>query len=264
MAAAGVVRVGADPHSAAESLRLGLVDYLMKPITPEDLKSAVQRALWSRAQNIFRREAYGWLKDEVARRTREIREKHEQLEQINVGILGTLTRILDAKSPFFRGHSEHVARISQELAHELGLSEDEIEEVRLAGLLHDVGMIGVRDQIIDKPTELTAEEYALVKQHCRAGADILGPLPHLSAIAEYVLYHHERLDGSGYPDRLMGPAIPLGAQIVGLAEAWAGITEERPHRPAIPEEEAIETLRGAEGAWFSGELVDALERVVRP
>lgn len=251
-----------DVESAAESLRLGLIDYLTKPIEPDALTSAVRRALNTRAQNIFRREAYGWLKEEVARRMQEVREKHEQLERTNVGVLGTLTRILDAKSPFFRGHSEHVARVSAEIARQLELGDEEVELARQAGLLHDIGMIGVSDQIVDKPTSLTADEYATVKAHCRVGADILTPLPHLEPIAEYILHHHERLDGTGYPDGLMGPAIPLGAQIVGLAEAWSALTEDRPHRPALSEAEAIATLRGAEGAWFRPDLITALERAV--
>jgi putative nucleotidyltransferase with HDIG domain len=251
-----------DVEAAAESLRLGVSDYLLKPVDLERLEKALTQTLWARTLRVYRRNTEHWLREEVRARTQEVAEQKRQLEDLTVTALSTLVRALEAKSEYFKGHSEAVARLSHELARQMGLPADEAEVCRAAGYLHDIGMIVVPDRIIDKDGPLTGPEFQKVKEHCRAGEEILRPFSHLGPVSEFVLHHHERLDGSGYPAGLRGDAIPQGAQIVGLADVYCALLEERPYRPASSSREALETLTGTEGIWFSRRALSALESAV--
>ena len=145
----------------------------------------------------------------------------------------------------------------------LGFEAEEVEEVRVAGLLHDIGMIGIREAVVHKRGQLSEEEYGHVQEHVEIGADILQPLAHIGRAIEYVRCHHERINGSGYPRKLTGSEVPLGAQIVGLAEAYVSLTEERAFREAYPANQALETLQKGREAWFEGQVVDALGLVLQ-
>jgi putative nucleotidyltransferase with HDIG domain len=165
---------------------------------------------------------------------------------------------MDARSPHFKGHSRAVAMQAAAVAQCIGLGDEDIETVRTAGLLHDVGMIAVPDSIVDKPDALSEEERDLVRQHCWTGARILGPMKHLGPASVYILDHHERWDGSGYPNGKKGDEISLGGQIVGITEAWTAMIESRAYREGRSHEEGFETLRAHQGEWFTEQLVDAL------
>ena len=252
----------ADAPTAAESLRLGLADYLTKPIDIGGLEESVQRALRRRAQAIYRRKLQEWLRGEVASHTEEMRCQKAELEQLTLAALSALIRAMEAKGPYLKGHSERVGNLCEEMARRLGMGPKGVKEVRVAGLLHDIGMIRIPDSILNKPAALTPQEYQQIKEHVTIGAEILRPLTYLGRSLEYVRHHHERLDGSGYPDGLKGNDTPLGARILALAESYVSLSEERPFRPALSPLEALETLGATEGMWYERRLLDALELAV--
>ncbi len=149
------------------------------------------------------------------------------------------------------------------MAKHLDMDSEGIEEVRTAGMLHDIGMISTPEALLRKEGQLDPDEYQLVKKHVEVGAAILLPLKHLGNVIDYVRCHHERINGSGYPEGLRGDEIPLGAQIIGLADSFTALTMERPFRSAVDPGEALQTLRASQGVWYTGRLLDALEQAVR-
>lgn len=173
-----------------------------------------------------------------------------------MGVLHSLTESIDAKDPYTHGHSQRVAAISRRLAEELGFSADHVRHVYLAGLLHDIGKIGVRESILCKDGRLTDEEYGHIKEHPSIAAKILRRIRHLDPIVTGVLSHHERLDGKGYPQGLSGEAVPLEGRIIGLADSWDAMTSHRTYRRAKPIEEAAEELRRCAGTQFDPKLVE--------
>jgi putative nucleotidyltransferase with HDIG domain len=215
----------------------------------------VHKAVTQHALTAFSRLKEQALRDEVRRATLQLRD-------VTLGALASLVNALEARSPHFQGHSQHVASCAESIAVALRLSPEEIESVRTAGLLHDVGMIGVPDAVINSPGDLTLEQRAAIEDHCHQGATILEPLLHLGPAIRSVLEHHERMDGSGYPGHLRGDAISAGGQIVGLAEVWTAMTEARSFRDRMTPSDAMATLAGASGRWFDQELVNALFSVV--
>jgi putative two-component system response regulator len=247
-----IVATGAGGEKIAQAaLRLGSTDYLVKPVEFAELLRAVQKAVMAHATAEFTQATDAWLREEVRRQTARVRE-------VTLGALEALVHALEARSPHFAGHSQSVATCAEEIARALGLGPDEVSSIRTAGLLHDIGMIGVPDSIIAKPGQLDPQEYAAVMAHCRSGADILEPMTHLGPAITFVLEHHERLDGGGYPDRKKGAAISLGGQIVGLAEAWTALTEGRSYRDRMSHADAMGTLAATGGKWFAPELLEAL------
>jgi putative nucleotidyltransferase with HDIG domain len=240
-----------DEETAQAALRMGVSDYIKKPPQPESLRRSVQRAIHSRAADDHHRAMVGWMREELDRRAEAIRE-------VTVSAFASLANAMDMRSPYFRGHSKAVALQAAAIAEALECDEREIEAVRTAGLLHDVGMMAVPDTLISKPDSLSEEEYELVRSHCDRGVEILKPMAHLGRSIRYVHEHHERWDGSGYPLGKQGDEISLGGQIVGISEAWTAILESRAHRASHSREEGLELLEKKRGIWFSPEVTDAL------
>jgi putative nucleotidyltransferase with HDIG domain len=249
----GVILVTAygDDSTAEATLRLGISRFLTKPVELDTLTRAVQRAFLKRAAHDHHRAMVKWMYDAMARNADEIRE-------VTLGTLASLINALDARSPHFRGHSQAVAMQAAAAAQALELGEEEVEAIRTAGLLHDIGMIGVPDAVVEKPEALTAEELEMIRSHCETGAAILEPMKQLGPSIGYVLDHHERWDGSGYPDGKKGEHISMGAQIVGISEAWTAIIESRAYRDGRSREEGLEILLAHQGAWFTEEVTLAL------
>ncbi len=187
--------------------------------------------------------------------------KQEQLQSANeelaIGMVHSLVSTLDAKDPYTRGHSERVARIARRLGEELGLPTRDLDDLYLAGLLHDIGKIGVSDQILQKIEPLTADEFAEIKKHPVIGYELLSPVRRLQPILPGVRHHHEAWNGRGYPDRLAGEDIPLMARIIAVADSFDAMISDRPYRPGIPCQrvEAI-FVRGADQQW-DGRVLDA-------
>ncbi len=172
-------------------------------------------------------------------------------------VLTGLVVAVDTKDRYTKQHSEDVARYAVFLATRIGLSPEEVRSIELAGLLHDVGKIGIPDSILRKPGPLTTDEYAIVKQHVWLGAAIVRDLPNVEAIRAGVRHHHERWDGSGYLDGLAGEDIPLIARIVSIADAFSAMTTSRPYRKALSVGEALARLRAAAGSQLDPRLVNA-------
>jgi len=185
-----------------------------------------------------------------------------QLEHANVATVEALAAAVDAKDPYTRGHSRRVADYSAAIAYALGWSPERIARVRRAGLLHDVGKIGVPDAILTKPGSLDADEFALMKTHPIVGETVLAAVPYLREILPAVRHHHERWDGGGYPDRLAGAAIPPDAAVVMVADAFDSMTSSRTYRRALPLREARRRLREGEGTQFDPGIVDAFEHAI--
>ncbi len=185
------------------------------------------------------------------------------LEQTYLGIVRALAIALDARDPYTRGHSEQVARYSLILANELGLSEREKKDLELAAYLHDLGKIGIKDEILLKPAKLTPEEMKVIREHPSIGASILSPLTFLGDIVPTVRYHHEHYDGGGYPEGVKDDRIPLGARILALTDAFDAITSDRPYRSRRNIKEAVEEIKRCSGTQFDPKLVEIFIKALK-
>lgn len=251
-----------DATSAAICMQRGAMDYLTKPIELTDLGNAVERALRKRDTMIQNRQISDWLKEEVRQRTEELQRERQKLEQLSVATLEALINALEAKDRYLSGHSARVSALAATIAHELGLPEDEVERVRMAGRLHDLGKIGIREEVLNKRGPLTEEEYRHVQEHVVIGSQILAPLKHLGPVVDYVRGHHEHWDGTGYPDGLAGEAIPLGARIICAAEIYDALTTSRPYQETMTPEQATERMRSLAGKVIDPKVMEALSRAV--
>jgi putative nucleotidyltransferase with HDIG domain len=203
-----------------------------------------------------------WLKEEVTTRTAELHRERLRLERVSTATLEALVNALEAKDPYLRGHSARVADLSANIATEMGLSEEDVDRVRMAGRLHDLGKIGTRDAVVNKEGPLTAEEFEHVKQHVIIGAQILAPLVHLGDVVQMVRTHHERFDGTGYPDGLHGEEVHIGGRIIGAAEIYDALTTSRPYQEKMSPEQAVERIADLSGTVIDPRVYEALVRIV--
>lgn len=187
-----------------------------------------------------------------------------ELRQVSTRIAEALVNAMEAKDVFLRGHSQRVAELAAAIAEELGLDADSAGLIRIAGSIHDVGKIGIRETVLHKPGPLTAEEFAHIKTHVQIGVDILAPLGHLGEALDYVAQHHEQLDGTGYPHGLCGEEISLGGRILAVADMFDALTSRRPYREPLTPSQAIELLAGQAGRAIDRDVFETLRRVVLP
>ncbi len=251
-----------DATTAALCMQRGAYDYLIKPIDLSHLGRAITGALQRRHTAIEGQQMNQWLKDEVAHRVAERRLERANQERVSTATLEALVNALEAKDPYLRGHSARVADLSALVAAELGVNDEMIEAVRTGGRLHDIGKIGIREEVLNKQGPLSDEEYEHVKQHVLVGSQILAPLVHLKEVITFVRSHHERWDGYGYPDRLAGEAIPLGARIIGAVEIFDALTTARPYQEKMDPETAVERLQDLVDTVVDPSVHRALEAVV--
>lgn len=251
-----------DAQTAALCMQAGAMDYLVKPVDLADLERAITRALTRRRELIDQADTQAWLKHEIVRRGAELRRERSNLERISVATLESLVNALEAKDPYLRGHSVRVADLAAQVAAELGLTDEQVERVRTAGRLHDIGKIGIREAVLSKRGPLSEEEYDHVKTHVTIGARILAPLSHLREVISYVRGHHERVDGSGYPDGLAGHAIPVGGRILCAVEVYDALTTSRPYQDRMEPGDAVSRMRDLIGTVLDAEVHSALATVV--
>ena len=170
------------------------------------------------------------LQEEIKVRTKAILDKSQQMSTMLDQIIQALANTIDAKDKYTKGHSDRVSKYSVMLAKHMGYSEDQQQKVRYAGLLHDIGKIGIPDEIINKPAKLSPDEFAVIKSHSAIGGDILKTITSVHEVFEAARWHHEHYDGTGYPDGLKGRDIPEVARIICVADAYDAMTSIRPYR----------------------------------
>jgi putative nucleotidyltransferase with HDIG domain len=253
-----------DAPTATEALEHGAMDYLMKPVELADLARAVERALHKRDVEIQQHNIERLIREEVAVRTEELHGEKHALAEASISIVKALVNAHEAKNVFLRGHSQRVAAISVAIASMMRLANSEVEDVRLAGQLHDVGKIGVPEGLFGKPSPLTPEECALVREHVRIGVEILSSLTSLARVLPAIQDHHERYDGGGYPRQLSGEQISLGGRILAAADAYDALTSRRAYREPIPPEGSIALLAREVGGHLDPAVFEILRQVMLP
>jgi putative nucleotidyltransferase with HDIG domain len=191
-----------------------------------------------------------------------LKEAAEENRELFIGSIRMLAAAIDEKDPYTRGHSGRVAKYSTLIAQELELSAADLDTLRISALLHDVGKIGVEDRVLKKPGSLTAEEFALMKQHTIKGANIMRPVSQLKDMLPGIELHHEHMDGRGYPYGLTGPQIPLMARIIAVADTLDAMTTNRPYQSAMDLDYALDKIKALAGAKFDTVVVNALEAAV--
>jgi len=251
-----------DAPTATDALSRGAVDYLLKPVELTDLQRAIERALHKRGLEIERRRVDAVIREEVAARTADLMAEQRALRDVSVGTVQALINAMEAKDIYLKGHSERIAELAASIADDLGLDADTVESVRIAGRLHDVGKIGIREAVLNKPGALTVEEFAHVKDHVRIGVAILAPLTHIADAVTHVHDHHEHWDGSGYPDGKTGDAISIGGRILAAADAFDALTSHRAYRAPQPPIEVVEYLRQHVDSLLDPRVYDALRAVI--
>ena len=243
-----------DINVAIQCLKQGAEDYICKPFNLEELSLAVQRAIDRRHLQLELREYQQFLEEKVEEQT-------EQLRRVFLGAIEALVSALEAKDKYTGGHSRRVTELALALGNELGLSAKDIEELRWASLLHDIGKIAVDQAIQNKSGKLTPEEYDHIMTHTHAGALIVQPLVN-GKIAEMIEHHHDRYDGSGPHQVIAGSGIPLGARIIAIADAFDAMTSDRPYRSAMSVEEAIREIQRGARTQFDPAIINAFIKTV--
>ena len=251
----------ADVSTAALCMQRGAFDYLAKPIELTELVGAIGRAIERRDQLLHEHRSSDLLKDEVARLVIEVHRQQARFEKLSVATLESLVYLLEAKSSYLAGHSVRVVQVAASLAVQLGRSDEDIEVVRLAARLHDLGMICIDDHVLSKQGRLTDEEFEQIKRHTIVGAQILGPIPNLAVVSSFVRGHHEHWDGKGYPDGLAGHGIPWGARVIGVAEVFDALTTSRPYQERMDPDLAIEHMGELVGTIIGAEEYAAMAAV---
>ncbi|MBS4026039.1 MAG: HD-GYP domain-containing protein [Clostridia bacterium] len=193
---------------------------------------------------------YGKLNEQVE----ELNRKNKQLRESFLRTIESLAISVEAKDYYTNGHSKRVAYYCKIMASEMGLSTQEKEELELAGLVHDIGKIGISEKVLQKPSKLSDEEYNHIKEHPLVGAKILQPLEGVNNIICWIKHHHERFDGRGYPSGLTGDQIPLGAKIIACADTYDAMTTDRPYREALAPEHALEEIKKSCGSQLDPEI----------
>ncbi|MGH7368209.1 MAG: HD domain-containing phosphohydrolase [Candidatus Rokuibacteriota bacterium] len=254
--AAVIMLTGAnDVRIAVESLKQGASDFILKPVNLDQVLLSAERALERRQLLMERREHQALLEYRVAEATRDLAAALGELRQTYQATLEALGSALATREVGTELHSRRVHAYSLALARAHGLSEPGLEALSRGVLLHDIGKIGIADAILLKPGPLTPEEWAIMRTHPEIGRQILEGIPFLSDAIPVVQYHHERWDGTGYPVGLAGPAIPLGARIFAIADAFDAMTFDRPYSTAISLEAARDRIRDSAGTHFDPEVV---------
>jgi response regulator RpfG family c-di-GMP phosphodiesterase len=251
-----------DAVSATDALSSGAFDYLTKPVELPDLQAAVERALERRRRTMERREVDRLIREEVAARTLDLEREKFALRALTVSIAETLINAMEAKDVYLRGHSHRVAELGAAIAEEMGLHAEYVDTVRVAGRLHDVGKIGIREAVLNKNGPLTQEEFAHVKDHVRIGIEILSPLQHLGEALAFIDDHHEHWDGTGYPKAESGERITVGGRILTAADAFDALTSKRAYRDPLSATTTLDYLRTQTGRLLEPRIYDALVAVV--
>ncbi len=215
-----------------------LYQYILKPFDPEDLKVSVDNGLKKFAL--------------ASRKTLILKD----LKELFYKTIKSISSALDAKDSYTHGHSLRVTLYSLMLARQINMNDAALEDLEVAGLLHDIGKISIPQSVLCKPDRLTDEEFKIMKSHCESGEQMLKNIKKLASVAQMLKTHHERWDGRGYPSGLKGTEIPLFARIIAIADTYDAMTSTRPYRKALPHDVAIQEIKKCAGMQFDPELAE--------
>ena len=252
-----IIMLTADNNRETElhGFQVGVMDFIAKPFVAEIMLQRISRILeLSRLQRN--------LEQEVKYQTRRADEKRRQVEKLSEEVMKTLANTIDAKDKYTNGHSIRVATYSQEIAKRCGKSKSEQKLIFHMGLLHDIGKIGIPDNIINKDTRLTDDEYNAIRQHPGIGSDILKTIEEIPEIMVGARWHHERYDGKGYPDGLKGEEIPEYARIIGVADAYDAMTSKRSYREILGQDVVRSEIEKGKGTQFDPYFADIMIQMI--
>jgi putative nucleotidyltransferase with HDIG domain len=252
-----------ETERAIEAARLGVYDFFTRPIEITKVPIRLQVALHKHRQELNERAYRLALEDRILQRTEELHVNRARLQSTLRAAIEALTKALQWKDVYTESHSRRVASKAAECARALGLPCDQVRVIELGALFHDIGKIGVKDDILNKPGHLSRDEYDHIKQHPLIGEQILSPIEELRDIVPIVKHEHERWDGHGYPDGLKGEDIPLGSRIIAIADAWDSMVFDRVYRPGVGIEEALAEIERAGGRQFDPAVVRAFVAMER-
>ncbi len=243
-----------DSDTVKKALKAGAYDYINKPLDLDEVIYSIQRGM-EKVRFLKK------LKDYQDNLEKQVTKQTKRIKKVFAGALSALANALEAKDVYTQGHSKRVTMLAVEIAREMHLSPIQVEQIKLAGMFHDIGKIGIKDNILNKNGPLTPEEFAEIKKHPQIAVDIIGDLID-KEILDIVLYHHERYDGKGYPAGLKGEEIPLGARILAVADSWDAMTSERPYRKALPRHVAIEEIEKNAGTQFDPKIASVFLEII--
>ncbi|TES89290.1 MAG: HD domain-containing protein [Anaerolineales bacterium] len=245
-----------DPKTADAAIEAGTYGYIIKPFNPNELIINIRNALRRRQLEIANRMYRHDLEKIVEERTASLQEALE-------GIIQAMARTVEARDPYTAGHQHRVALLSVAIAEKMGIPKDQIEGVRMAGRIHDLGKISAPAEILSKPTRLTDIEFGLIKTHPRVGYDILKEIEFPWPIAQMVLQHHEKMNGSGYPQGLSGEDILLEARILCVADVVEAMASHRPYRAALGIDVAFDEISKNRGVIYDPHVADACLKIFK-
>jgi len=252
-----------DPEVAESALEIGAYGYIIKPFEPNEVMINVSNALRRRKLEIENRRHRKNLEKLVLERTEKLQTTLNDLQKAIDGIIEAMGLTVEIRDPYTAGHQKRVAEIAHAIAIEMGLSKQQIEGVRMAGVIHDIGKMAAPAEILSKPGKITEHEFGIIKSHPQVGYNILKKIDFPWPIAQIVYQHHERMDGSGYPQGLSGEDILLEARIMAVADVVEAMASHRPYRPALGIDIALEEISKNRGVFYDPEVVDACLRIFK-
>lgn len=252
-----IIFLTADDDKAMEvkSFKEGAQDFIAKPFVPEIMVQRVRRVI--QLDKLQKN-----LQNEVEKQTRKAEEKKRQFQRLSIQVMQSLAGAIDAKDKYTKGHSQRVAMYAMEIAKRYGYDDEKQENIYFAGILHDIGKIGISDEIINKTGKLTDEEYEIIKTHPVIGGEILSNISEIPNIAVGARWHHERYDGKGYPDGLKGKDIPELARIIGVADAYDAMTSKRSYRDVLSQEIVRGEIEKGIGTQFDPEFAKIMLEMI--
>ncbi|HYE99181.1 MAG TPA: HD domain-containing phosphohydrolase [Planctomycetota bacterium] len=263
--ALGVVHVigQEDADLAVEAARQGAYDFLIRPLDPSGARFRLRVALEKHSRAVEERAYTVALEERINSRTEQVVQTRERIRAQFINTIRALERALQAKNVYTEGHSRRVAEKAVEVARAMGVPREQLRFIELGALFHDIGKIGIRDDVLNKAAPLTPEEHEHMKTHPLVAEQILAPIEELRPIVDIVKYEHERWDGQGYPSGLRGDQIPLGARLIAIADAWDSMVFDRVYRKAMPHEAALAEIERHAGTQFDPACVEVFVRLER-
>lgn len=246
-----------DPVAANVAMEIGVYDYIIKPFEANGVIISVTNVLRRRQLEIDSRTYREGLENMVMERTIALQESMEKLKKALDGSVHAMSIIVESRDPYTAGHQRRVADLACAIAGRIGLSEDQTDGLRMGAIIHDIGKISIPAEILSKPGELSEIEFSLVKAHPKVAYEILRSIEFPWPIAQMVLQHHERMDGSGYPSGLTGEEIITEARILSVADVVESMSSHRPYRPSLGIDKALEEISEGKGVVYDTEVAEA-------